>query len=158
MVSLVAKCTHRKVCLYAPTPGKFWISATIRLLLVQSYSKTERVGQTAVKPRNVHIYSTFEPNLHFGKMNVFDSQNFSTRKCDSGIQTSAATCGVVNSGCGYTCCCACHFERFGAMNLGPVAAASVKPVPTAVCYSSTVHRHIHSPLNLAARSIHTKQK
>ena len=123
---------------------------------MQSCGKTEEVGQTAVKSGNVDIYSTFEPNLHFGKMNAFDSRNFLTRKCDSGIQTSAATCGVVNSGCGCTCCCACHFGGFGAMNIGPVAAASVKPVPTALCYSTMIHRHILSPLNSAARSINTK--
>ena len=117
-----------------PTPGKFWISATIRLLLVQSCSKTERVEQTAVKPRNVDIYSTFEPNLHFGKMNVFDSRNFSTRKCDSGIQTSAATCGVVNSGCGSTCCCASNFGGFGAMNLSHL---SRRPFATHLLYIDT---------------------
>ena len=123
---------------------------------MQSCSKTERVGQTAVKPRNVDIYSTFEPNLHFGKMNVIDSQNFSTRKCDSGIQTSAATCGVVKGVAVHAAVLVILGDLV--MNLGPVAAAPVTPVPTALCYSSTVHRHRLSPLNSAARSINTHQK
>ena len=112
LVQLLVKCTHWEVCLYSPTPGKFWISANTRFLLEQYWSKIAKVGQN-IPP--------FEPNLCFGKLNAFVSRNCSTRKCDSGVQTSAATCGVVNSGCGCIWCCAGHFGGFGAMNLGPAS-------------------------------------
>ena len=60
--------------------------------LVQSWGKIARVRQAAIKPRNDNLHHLNKASLW--KTECFCQSKFLEKKCDSGIQISAATCGI----------------------------------------------------------------